>query len=319
MKKTLFILVAAACALVSCKEESNIPSPGSNDHNYVAPQLDSIDADDDTDLIKQLEEEGIEFISVKQAIQIGRELPSNGISEQEYYIKGIVQDAPTWNVRNGKNNATFNIVDTETAVQKFYCYQVYDKDGAGWAERDYGVRRGNVIVLYAKIKNYSGTIENDYDAYVYASTWKAPEITTQGDGSHDNPFTINDLILLKNHKEGNYYVRGVIVGSIVNESKDYAADNFTTTDHKVRTNIVLADAAGTAELSETIPAKLVKDKSLAGSADVQKALNLYDNGGNVGQTVLLYGSLEAVLAQPGINNITYAEINGNPVGVAPEQ
>ena len=131
--------------------------------------------------------------------------------------------------------------------------------------------------------------------------------TVEGDGSRENPYTANDIIVLgiENSDGQKYWVKDYIVG-VVNGSYEYEFTSATD----VNTNITLSSNVNASNESECIPVQLPY-------GDVRAGLNLADNPGNLGQEVLLYGTLEVYFRKAGVKNVTYAEINGNSYGTDP--
>jgi hypothetical protein len=131
--------------------------------------------------------------------------------------------------------------------------------------------------------------------------------TLEGDGTRENPYTANDVILLGiETSDGNkYWVKDFIVG-VVNSNYEYVF----TSDTDVNTNIILSSNVEASNESECIPVQLPY-------GDVRTGLNLVDNPNNLGQEVLLYGTLEKYFRVAAVKNVTYAEINGNSYGTDP--
>ncbi len=131
--------------------------------------------------------------------------------------------------------------------------------------------------------------------------------TLTGDGSRENPYTANDIILLGiETSDGNkYWVKDYIVG-FVNGS--YVYEFTAATD--VKTNLILSSNVNTSLDTECIPVQLPVGA-------VRDGLNLVDNPGNLQQEVLLYGTLEKYFRVPAVKNVTYAEINGVSIGTDP--
>ena len=128
----------------------------------------------------------------------------------------------------------------------------------------------------------------------------------EGDGSRENPYTANDILLLGvETSDGNkYWVRDYIVGVIDNYVYQF---NSAT---EVKTNLILSSNLNASGEDECVPVQLP-------TGDVRNGLNLAENPGNLGQEVLLYGTLEKYFRVPGVKNVTYAEINGNAFGTEP--
>ena len=133
--------------------------------------------------------------------------------------------------------------------------------------------------------------------------------TVEGDGSRENPYTANDVILLGiETSDGNkYWVKDYIVGAI-DADNNYTYEFSTATS--VKTNLIISSNASASTESECVPVQLP-------FGEVRDGLNLPDNPGNFQQEVLLYGTLEKYFQKPSVKNVTYAEINGNSYGTDP--
>lgn len=290
MRKTLFMLAAMALMLVGCKEKSNVPSPGDNANNLPNKEIEAVEVDDDTELVKELEAKGIKTITVAEALEIGAPLASQAFTSETYYVKGIVTAAPTWGSRDGKNHATMRIADDIQDIQTFYCYQVYGENGNGWPQQGFGLNKGNVVVIKCQIKKFGSDIENHYDAFVYASTF---HVKTVGDGSKENPYLPSDVMALHGTKTGNAYVRGYIIGAAIDETKDFTSDNIgenPETGNYRASNIIIADKMEATGLEQMVPVQLL---STASYKPVREALKLNEHKENIGKEVVLYGSLKS--------------------------
>ena len=131
--------------------------------------------------------------------------------------------------------------------------------------------------------------------------------TVEGDGSRENPYTANDVILLGiQESDGQkYWVKDYIVG-VINSNYEYVFSS----DTDVNTNLILSSNVDASNESECIPVQLP-------FGDVRTGLNLVDNPNNLGQEVLLYGTLEKYFRVAAVKNVTYAEINGISYGTDP--
>ena len=131
--------------------------------------------------------------------------------------------------------------------------------------------------------------------------------TVEGDGSRENPYTANDVILLGiQESDGQkYWVKDYIVG-VINSNYEYVFSS----DTDVNTNLILSSNVDASNESECIPVQLPY-------GDVRTGLNLVDNPDNLGQEVLLYGTLEKYFRVAAVKNVTYAEINGISYGTDP--
>ena len=131
--------------------------------------------------------------------------------------------------------------------------------------------------------------------------------TVEGDGSRENPYTANDVILLGiQESDGQkYWVKDYVVG-VINSNYEYVFSS----DTDVNTNLILSSNVDASNESECIPVQLP-------FGDVRTGLNLVDNPNNLGQEVLLYGTLEKYFRVAAVKNVTYAEINGISYGTDP--
>ena len=117
-------------------------------------------------------------------------------------------------------------------------------------------------------------------------------VTTVGDGSEANPYTVEDLIALNNPGTTGKWVTGYIVG-VINYANGSTLETAMPTT--VNTCIAIASAAG-----ETDQTKCVAVQLPAG--DIRTALNLVDNPANFGKQVSLYGDLVAYFGMAGVKN-----------------
>lgn len=145
--------------------------------------------------------------------------------------------------------------------------------------------------------------------------------TTTGDGTRQNPFTVNDVIAKANAAVGPYWVKGYIVGQVPGEAlaETEFAEPFTTSTNQetgevlsYNTNVVIADAADVADYTKCVPVQLP-------SGPIRMALNLPENGQMLAQEVLLYGNLEAYFGVAGVKAVLYAEVNGQSYGMDPDK
>lgn len=123
--------------------------------------------------------------------------------------------------------------------------------------------------------------------------------TTTGDGSQQNPFTIDDVKTMNRQTSDGtkYWVKGYIVGVVAGGNNE---GNITSLENPIKgaSNLALADAADATDLTTMIAAQLP-------AGTIRTALNLLDNPGNLGKLVYVYGTLEKYFnSVPGVKNIT---------------
>lgn len=206
---------------------------------------------------------------------------------------------------------------------------------SAYGEHDVKDEAGNTVMV--RTSNYAnfagdmlptGTGSLIAIASIYNSTWQltlrsknelvfdgttpTPTPTNlEGDGSRENPYTANDVILLaKQDSDGNsYWVKDYIVGSISTGGTEntyvFAADS------DIASNVILSSNESASSEGECIPVQLPP-------GDIRTGLNLMDHPENYKQEVLLYGTLEKYFSTPGVKNVTYAEINGSSFGTDPD-
>jgi DNA/RNA endonuclease YhcR with UshA esterase domain len=111
-------------------------------------------------------------------------------------------------------------------------------------------------------------------------------------GTEADPLTVADVIAMNNANSNAFYVKGYIVGC-VNNSALVASGTF------LNSNIALADAEDETSFEKLSSAQLVSGTS------ARTYLNLADNPGNLGQQVVVKGTLEAYNSTTGIKNTEY--------------
>ena len=311
MKRTSIFLMAAliglaALSFTSCKENPYYPAPGDNNAALSGnPSAITVTkwwySGDETLNIPS------STISVKEAIEIGKKLPSGATTDQLYYIKGLVKSDVQEGSYNNVPQFTFNMVsDSTDAVSQFVAYQV------AASVPDVSKLKGCWVVVYSRLQNYQGTIEAQRGTITSRTM---PIISTEGDGTPANPYTIADLLALDRVSTDKVYVRGYIRGvtttaengTILNEESEL---KFTPDDEQGFTNninILLAD-----NLTDTKAASLVVAKLPARGSAIRTALQLGvpEYAERLGQKVIICGQLDTYAGLNSVEEIIYANING---------
>lgn len=158
--------------------------------------------------------------------------------------------------------------------------------------------------------DYSGTLTISggglAEPVVVALTGSA--VALMGDGSKENPYTIEDVMKLQNPNQ-KYWVKGVIVGFVNGQSISTGSIfDLSSAETISNSNLLLAAEAGVTDPALCVPVQLPN------KTEVRTALNLSDNPTNLGRELLIYGSLEAYFSVPGIKSPT-EYVLGNPVAV----
>lgn len=133
-------------------------------------------------------------------------------------------------------------------------------------------------------------------------------ITTEGDGSENNPYTVADVIALKSTKPAAAWVKGYIVGDLAS-SPYYHAE--LVAPFTANTNLYIA-----ATTTETDTTKMVPVQLPAGN--IRTALNLVENAGNLGKELRIKGELIDYFKLPGLKNPTEYKLYGQGVDPTPD-
>ena len=272
-----------------------------------------------------------ECLTVAEANAICAQLESGATTGTKYYVKGWVKKLANGHADGISkfNNALFYMIDTkENANEDFYAYQVYGLDGAKITNPD-GVAVGDYVVIYGELTNYNGTYETvgKGAAHIWKSTNPALSgggntgnnpTEVVGDGSMENPYTANDILLLNNSNAGKYWVKAYIVGQINGKSISGAefsapfsgSSNDDGSVNNYNTNILIADNADEANSGNCVPVQLP-------NGALRTGLNLVQNPDLDGVEVLIYGSLEAYFGAAGVKSPEYAKVGDKEFGVNP--
>ena len=135
-----------------------------------------------------------------------------------------------------------------------------------------------------------------------------------GTGTLETPYTIRGASL--NQNGGYAWVKAYIVGYIPQSTDggpSYTiSDVVFSADGAAASNIVIADNPAETDINNCMAVQLP-------SGDVRSALNLSDHPENLGQEVLLYGTMERYFGGSGVRGVTAAVFNGQEIGDMPEE
>ena len=274
-----------------------------------------------------------ECLTVAEAREICSQLEDGATTGTKYYVKGWVKKLTSQHEAGISQfgNALFYIVDSKDNTEEdFYAYQVYGLNGKKITNPD-AVAVGDYVVIYGELTNYNGTYETvgKGAAHIWKSTNPAlsggntpgtdTPIEVVGDGTMENPYTANDVLLLNNSNAGNYWVKAHIVGQVSSYSLSGSSEfdapftSGTNADGEptgYMTNVLIADAADESTPDNCVPVQLP-----AGA--VRTGVNLVQNPKNDGLEILLYGSLETYFGVTGVKSTQYAKIGDKEFGVNP--
>ena len=319
-------MLIAAVAFAACEgPEINIDGPGPKPNDKDTTTVEGAAPDTTGWNIPA------ECLTVAQANAICAELESGATTGTKHYVKGWVKKLASKHADGISQfgNALFYIVDEKgNTDEDFYAYQVYGLNGEKITNPD-AVAVGDYVVIYGELTNYNGTYETvgKGAAHIWKSTNPAlggngntgnNPTELVGNGTYENPYTANDVLLLNNSNAGNYWVKAYIVGQINGKSISGAefnapfsgSSNDDGSVNDYNTNILIANSADEASSNNCVPVQLP-------SGALRTGLNLVQNPDLDGQEVLIYGSLEAYFGAAGIKTTSYAKVGDKEFGVNP--
>ena len=221
----------------------------------------------------------------------------------------------------GTINTTYGNFDLTDETGTVYVYgltKAFIAVGSTQNDKSYsslGLKEGDKITIRGFRGSYNGKIEV-MGAYfvklVEAGSGTTPPTPPTppvgdlvGDGTAENPYTVEDVIALNNTLTSTHYVKGFIIGQVNGKAINTGLDTeapFAGDDGKAyHTNIVIASAMG--ETTNIVPVQLP-------SGDLRKAFNLVENPDKYGVEVLICGELIKYFGVPGIKNPTSIEVIG---------
>ena len=222
---------------------------------------------------------------------------ADGATSQVVYTQGYVVGDIT--ISNGQ--AQFKIGATAGAVENLITvYKAKGLENENFVEGD--AKAGDLVVINAALQRYVKdevvTPETQY-GYIYSINGETSKTTPTlvGDGSENNPFTANDLIIMKKSQRPTeaVWVKGIIRGSY--KSK-------TELDTDKASNIAIATSA---EATEFAPVEL-KSNSV-----YREKLNVVDNAANKGKEVKLYGKITDYFSTTGVKDLESAVLDGETI------
>lgn len=164
---------------------------------------------------------------------------------------------------------------------------------ASYAGNDKDTIQVTGYLIGVSSSKYVNTMITDFKV---TGDYQAEPVKTEGDGSKENPYTVNDVILLANSVAGPAWVTGKVGGTYAN------GGTITTTGWTLASNLALVDAKG-----QAIPVQLT-----AGT-DARSAMNLVDNPALFGETVKVYGKLVAYFSVPGVKDVTDYDLSATGI------
>jgi len=283
-----FLMLLSAIGMVACSEKNAPSGPGGGGGG----------GGKDTSFVINIDT--TKAISLQEAI-------AKANSSDTVVIKGYVSYAYATSVSSstGRREQSAWIAEKATdkagVIQAYYCTI---KDSV--AKGDFVAVEGLVTM---HIKNATDTVYEIKNGKMQLFRKTTPAVTT-GDGSESNPYTVADVMGLASTKTGSYFVKGYIVGDVKGGAQSISGNVETSSPFTSNTNILLASVAGETDANNMIPIQLPTGK-------VREGINLKDNPSQLGQEVLLYGSLENYFGSAGVKSISYAKVGDKEYGTHP--
>ena len=185
---------------------------------------------------------------------------------QEQTVSGTVENT-TENISVSVDNSNFSLSSTSITA----------------AELSEGV-----VITYTGNAAGKETATLKFEVAGLTQTVALSAITVANEGTEANPLTIADVLDMQSLNPGPFYVTGIIG----DKTAGNAANGMVTEVTPINSNIILKDSEG-----KMIGVQL--------SGEARTLLNIVDNPSNVGQTVIVKGTLENYFSAPGVKNTEY--------------
>jgi len=252
-------------------------------------------------------------ITCAQAVEICKATGETETTDT-YTIRGYVTEMKEAYTDQYKNVSCW-MADEKGGGQVFLAFRVKPIN-----EADKAVKVNDYIEVKGKLVNYYGNTPETtaggsmtiITAGEEAEKPSLPEGLT-GDGTKENPFTIEDVLKLNNQFAGPYYVKAFIVGQVVGaaistgsqfEAPFSPSTNTDGTVNTYNTNLLIASSADVADVAKCVPVQLP-------AGDLRTNFNLPENPDMDGQEVLICGSFAKYFGVAGIKSTTSIELLGD--------
>ena len=249
-------------------------------------------------------------ITCAQAVEICKATGETATTDT-YTIRGYVTEIKEAYTDQYKNVSCW-MADEKGGGQVFLAFRVKPINEADKAVKvnDYIEVKGNLVNYYSNTpETTAGGSLTIITAGEEAEKPSLPE-GLAGDGTKENPFTIEDVLKLNNQFAGPYYVKAFIVGQVVGAAITTGAEfeapfngstNSDGTVNTYNTNLLVASSADVKDVAKCVPVQLP-------AGDLRTNFNLPENPDMDGQEVLICGSLTKYFSVPGIKSTTSIEL-----------
>ena len=257
-------------------------------------------------------------ITCAQAVEICKATGTTATTDT-YTIRGYVTEIKeAYNTQYG--NVSCWMADEKGGGQVFLAFRVKPINAA-----DQAVKVNDFIEVKGNLVNYMGntpetTAGGSMTIITVGEEGEKPSLPEglTGDGTKENPFTVEDVLTLNNQFAGPYYVKAFIVGQVVGaaistgsqfEAPFSPSTNTDGTVNTYNTNLLVASSADVADVAKCVPVQLP-------AGDLRTNFNLPENPEMDGKEVLICGSLVKYFGVAGIKSTTSIELlNVNEVYV----
>lgn len=173
---------------------------------------------------------------------------------------------------------------------------------------------GHEVILVGKNQKYFGIEAGVKEVSAYKWVGDAPETPTvpvKQRGTKENPLSVSAFLDYGANGQTveDCWLTGVIVGYVAGQSIDGATFSASGSDVSA-TNLLVAASADVKDAADCVAVQLP-------AGDVRKALNLKDNPGNLGKTVVLHGVREKYFGVVGLKSVDECTIDGTGVEPTP--
>lgn len=224
------------------------------------------------------------------------------------YFKGYVTSFKSGEEPgNSYGNATYYIADTPNGTNTFYVFRGMYFGGKSFTSADQ-LKVGDEVLLCSNVVNYKGntpeTVQKECEVVAINGQGEGGgDAPTPTESSKESPLTVEAA----QSASGNAYVKGFIVGYV--NGMGYADATFGAAAAD-ETELLLAATADETDATKCIPVQLP-------SGDIRTALNP-SKAENIGQEVVVYGSLEKYFGVTGVKSTSWAKFGGKEYGKDPE-
>ena len=249
-------------------------------------------------------------ITCAQAVEICKATGETATTDT-YTIRGYVTEIKEAYTDQYKNVSCW-MADEKGGGQVFLAFRVKPINEADKAVKvnDYIEVKGNLVNYYSNTPET--TAGGSMTIITVGEEGEKPSLPEglNGDGTKENPFTIEDVLALNNQFAGPYYVKAFIVGQVVGAAITTGAEfeapfngstNSDGTVNTYNTNLLVASSADVKDVAKCVPVQLP-------AGDLRTNFNLAENPDMDGQEVLICGSLQKYFSVPGNKSPTSIEL-----------